>query len=82
MPRKTSIVKKVSVFDLRRHGLPVRKIATKLKLSNITKTRVSNYSRKSLINNRQKRKIEMASTKYPFMTANQLKISENLSGYN
>ena len=55
MPRITSIAKKVSVFDLRRHGLPVRKFATKLKLSNstvqhiikngknnITKRRVSN----------------------------------------
>ena len=36
MPRIRSITKKVSVYDLRRHGLPVRKIATKLKLSNLT----------------------------------------------
>ena len=33
-PRIKSIAKKVYVIVLRRHGLPVRKIATKLKLSN------------------------------------------------
>ena len=42
--------------------------------------RVSNCSRKSLLNNGQKRKIVMEIKKYPFMSANQLKISENLGG--
>ena len=91
MPKITPLEKK-AVFEFRRENVSIERIANQLDLAkstvqliikkgenNITNKKVSNCGRKSKLSARQKRAITIESKKHPFMTANQIRSSLNLT---